>query len=224
MKTASAIFSAEDKRAVEAAVAEAERMTAGEIVVVVATISGRYDRAEDLFGLLFGLIALSVAWLLFQDVTQAAWSATPTPVLGLPATAGILIGGFVIGAALATRFPTLRLPFIARAEMVEEVERRSLEFFQRQRIRNTSGNTGVLIYVSLYEHVVKVIGDDGVAVQFSIDSLEDICSLVVDGLRQGRPADGLCRAVKKTGELLAPHLPPAVGSTNEIANQLILID
>jgi putative membrane protein len=224
MKTANSLFSAEDKQAVEAAIAEAEKMTAGEIVPVVATVSGRYDRAEDLFGLLFALIALSVAWLLFQDTTEAAWSAAQTHVLGLPATVGILIGGFIIGAALATHFPALRLPFIARAEMIEEVERRALETFQRQRVRDTSSGTGVLIYVSLYEHVVKVIGDDGVAAQLSSDSLEDICKLVVDGLKRGQPADGLRQAVTKTGELLAPHLPPAVGDDNEIANQLILID
>jgi len=224
MKSANSLFSTEDKQAVEAAIAEAEKMTAGEIIPVVATISGRYDRAEDLFGLLFALIALSVAWLLFQDTTQAAWSATQTHVLGLPATAGIIIGGFVIGAALATHFPMLRLPFIARAEMIEEVERRALETFQRQRVRDTSSGTGVLIYVSLYEHVVKVIGDDGVAAQLSSDALEDICALVVDGLKQGRPADGLGQAVKKTGELLAPYLPPIDGDTNELANQLILID
>jgi putative membrane protein len=199
-------------------------MTAGEIVPVVATVSGRYDRAEDLFGLLFALLALSAAWLFFQDTTQAAWSATPTHVLGLPATVGILIGGFVIGAALATRFPALRLPFIARAEMLEEVERRALETFQRQRVRDTSSGTGVLIYISLYEHLVKVIGDDGVAAHLSSESLQDICALVVDGLKQGRPADGLRQAVKKTGELLAPHLPPTAGDDNEIANQLILID
>ncbi len=224
MKTAKSLFSAEDKQAVEAAIAEAEKMTAGEIVTVVATVSGRYDRAEDLFGLLFALIALSVAWLLLQGTTTEAWSATPTHVLGLPAIVGILIGGFVVGAALATHFPMLRLPFIARAEMIEEVERRARETFQRQSVRNTSSGTGVLIYVSLYEHIVKVIGDDGVAAQLSSDSLEKICTLVVDGLRQGRPADGLSQAVKKTGELLAPHLPPTVGDVNEIANQLILID
>lgn len=224
MKTANSLFGAEEKQSVEAAIAEAEKMTAGEIVPVVATISGRYDRAEDLFGLLFALIALSVAWLLFQDTTQAAWAATQTPVLGLPATIGILIGGFVIGAVLATHFPALRLPFIARAEMIEEVERRALETFQRQRVRDTSSGTGVLIYVSLYEHVVKVIGDDSVAAHLSSDALEEICTLVVDGLKQGRPADGLRQAVKKTGELLAPHLPPAVGNSNELVNHLILID
>jgi len=224
MKTASSAFSAEDKQAVEAAIAEAEKRTSGEIVAVVATVSGRYDRAEDIFGLLFALIALSLAWLLFQDTTQAAWSQTQTHVLGLPAIVGILIGGFVIGATLATRFPELRLPFIARAEMIEEVERRALETFQRQRVRDTSGGTGVLIYVSLYEHLVKVIGDDRVTANLSSDALEVICALVVGGLKQGRPADGLRQAVKKTAELLAPHLPPTVGDVNELANQLILID
>lgn len=224
MKTANSLFSTEEKQSVEAAIAEAEQMTAGEIIPVVAAISGRYDRAEDLFGLLFALTALSVAWLLFQDTTQAAWTATQTPVLGLPTTVGILIGGFVIGATLATHFPVLRLPFIARAEMIEEVERRALETFQRQRVRDTSSGTGILIYVSLYEHVVRVIGDDSVASQLSSDALEEICALVVDGLKQGRPADGLRQAVTKTGELLAAHLPPTVDDTNELANHLILID
>ena len=224
MKTASSLFNAEDIRSVEVAIAEAEKMTAGEIVPVVATVSGRYDRAEDLFGLVFALIALTAIWMLIPSATETDWAVTQSAVLGLPAVVGILIGGFVIGAALATHFPVLRLPFIARAEMLEEVERRALETFQRERVRDTSSSTGVLIYVSLYEHLVKVIGDDGVAVELSIDSLEDICSLVVDGLKQGRPVDGLCQAVKKTGELLAPHLPPAVGDANEITNQLILID
>jgi putative membrane protein len=224
MKTASSAFSAEDKQAVEAAITEAEKLTSGEIVAVVATVSGRYDRAEDIFGLLFALIALSLAWLLFQGTTQAAWSEIQTHVLGLPAIVGILTGGFVIGAALATHFPALRLPFIARAEMIEEVERRAHETFQRQRIRDTSGGTGVLLYVSLYEHLVKVIGDDKVTANLSSDALEVICALLVGGLKQGRPVDGLCQAVKKTAELLATHLPPAVGDTNELANQLILID
>ena len=223
MKKASSLINAEDKKAVEAAIAAAERMTAGEIVPVVATVSGRYDRAEDLFGLLFAIVVLTAFWMLFQDTTEAAWSAQTT-VLGLPTVAGILVGSFVVGAALATHFPVLRLPFIARAEMIEEVERRALEAFQRERIRDTSVGTGLLIYVSLYEHLVKVIGDDAVAAKLSPEELEDICALVVDGLKNGRPAEGLQQAVKKTGELLAPHLPPRTGDANELANHLILID
>ena len=224
MKSASALFNTQDRESVAVAIAEAERITTGEIVPVVATVSGRYDRAEDLFGLVFGVVALSIAWLLFQDTTQTAWSATPTPVLGLGVIAGILIVGFLVGAVLATYIPVLRLPFISRTEMLEEVERRALETFQRVRIRDTASGTGVLIYVSLYERVVKVVGDDAAAATLPMEALEEICALVVDGLKQGQPAVGLAQAVKKTGELLAPNLPPTLSDTNELANQLIIID
>lgn len=224
MKTAIALFSNDEKQAIEAAIATAEKLTAGEIVPIVATTSGRYDRAEDLFGLLFALLTLSAAWLLFQGSAPAAWSATPSPVLGLPVVIGIVIGGFIVGTALATRFPALRLPLIARREMIEEVDRRAHETFQRQRLSNTANSAAVLIYVSLYEHVVKVVSDEGVAVHLSSDSLEEICALVADGLKHGRPADGLSQAVIRAGELLASNLPAEPGDVNEIANRLILID
>ena len=127
-------------------------------------------------------------------------------------------------AILATHFPVLRLPFIARAEMIEEVERSARETFQRVRIRDTDAGTGVLIYVSLYEHVVKVICDDSAAATLPMESLEEVCALMVDGLKRGQPAEGLVLAVKKTGELLAPNLPPSANDTNELANHLVLID
>jgi putative membrane protein len=224
MKTASSLFNQQEKQSIEAAIAAAEKTTAGEIVPVIATVSGRYDRAEDVFGLLFGIVALIAAWVLFQDPASASWSTIQTQVLGLPAIAGILIGGFLLGAMLASYFPMLRLPFIARAEMIEEVERRALETFQRERIRDTGGATGVLIYVSLYEHIVKVIGDDAAAATLPVAALEEICALIVDGLKQGRPADGLQQAVTRTGELLAEQLPRTAEDTNELANHLILID
>lgn len=224
MKTASSLFNAEDIRSVEVAIAEAEKMTAGEIVPVVATVSGRYDRAEDLFGLVFALIALTTIWMLFQSTTETDWAITQSAVLGLPAIIGILIGSFVIGAVLATHFPVLRLPFIARAEMLEEVERRALETFQRERVRDTSSSTGILIYVSLYEHLVKVIGDDAVTAELPEEALEDVCALVVNGLKTGRPAEGIRQAVKKTGELLAAHLPPTAETANELANHLVFVD
>ena len=52
----------------EKALGEAEEKTSGEIVPVVATVSGRYDRAEDLFGLVLAAIALVVSWIAFQDI------------------------------------------------------------------------------------------------------------------------------------------------------------
>ena len=77
MKRASELFSEQDRRVVRAAVEEAERGTAGEIVPVVATTSGRYDRGEDLFGLVVAVVALTIAWVLRQGirVEEGTWSS-----------------------------------------------------------------------------------------------------------------------------------------------------
>jgi putative membrane protein len=224
MKTASALFNERERQLIAAAVAAAEQGTAGEIVPVVATVSGRYDRAEDLFGLLLGLVALAVIWVLFQDTTEMVWAAGASPTLGLAAVIAIVVTGFVAGAALATHFPVLRLPFIPPREMRLEVERRALETFQRHRVRTTAGGTGVLIYVSLYERLVRVVGDDAVAQKISQDDWEGICALVVDGMKAGRAAEGLAQAIRQSGELLSRHFPIRPGDRNELINELILID
>jgi putative membrane protein len=224
MITASKLLSSAEIATVERAIGDAEKMTAAEIVPVIATASGRYDRGEDLFGLLCVCVTLVGAWFVVPGKIDLDWSTTSTPGLGIALIIAIVMVGFTIGAALASRFTVLRLPFIARQEMLEEVERRAFETFQRQRIRSTDRATGILIYVSLYEHLVKVIGDENAAVQLSPAALQEICALVVEGLKQGNPAAGLETAIKKTGELLATHLPATADDNNELVNRLIFID
>ncbi len=75
MKKASQFFSEEQKEMIQTAVFKAEEITAGEIIPVVATKSGRYERAEDLFGLLFAVIALVGYWLVFEkmDFVNQQW-------------------------------------------------------------------------------------------------------------------------------------------------------
>ena len=58
MKLASQIFNDQERKRVDDAVAQAEKRTSAEIVPVVATSSGRYDRAEDIVGLFVGLIVV----------------------------------------------------------------------------------------------------------------------------------------------------------------------
>jgi putative membrane protein len=66
MKRASKLLSDSDRKKISEAVAEAEKTTSGEIVTTIATSSGRYDRAEDIFGLLVGLVSLGLCWMWFQ--------------------------------------------------------------------------------------------------------------------------------------------------------------
>jgi putative membrane protein len=78
MQTASEIINAEQRARVELAVSAAESKTSCEIVPVVATSSGRYDRAEDIVGLWFAMIGAVVAFLMFPGRTDdGTWGGIP---------------------------------------------------------------------------------------------------------------------------------------------------
>jgi putative membrane protein len=224
MTTASGLFAASDRERVKSAVAQAESATSGEIVPVVATVSGRYDRAEDLVGLLTALVLLAAAWKPLLAAAQGGWGGGVDTAIGLGGASLTVVIGFVAGAMAATAFPALRQPFVPRAEMRDEVERRALEQFQRHRVRGTAGGTGVLIYVSLHERMVRVVGDDAIAARITQQDWDAISRAVVDGMAGGKPADGLVEAIRRAGELLAQHFPVQPGDVDELSNELTLID
>ncbi|MGK0186130.1 MAG: putative membrane protein [Verrucomicrobiales bacterium] len=226
MKTPTKLFTAEQITAIETAIRQAEETTSAEIVPVVAKVSGRYDRAEDLFAFLFSLVSLGCTWVLLQDAIPATetWGGKPTSVMSLPIVLAILVATFFAGIALASRFPALRLPLIAKREMQEEVERRAHETFKRLKIRNTENATGILIYVSLYEHMVHVEGDDTIAGKLSQSDFQSVCDTIISGFKSGNPELGMRKGILLCGELLATHFPIEQGDANELFDSLHLIE
>jgi putative membrane protein len=213
MSKASELFTAEEREAISRAVSSAESRTAAEIIPAVTSSSGRYDRAEDVFGLIFALLVLVVGWLALSDGRPSEdWTGVSVPPFGLFSVIVTLLVGFAIGAALATRFPVLRLPFISAREMRDEVERAAGEAFFRLRLRKTAGATGILIYVSVYERMVRVVGDDAIAEK------------PIEGLRDERPGEGLVAAIERCGDLCAPHFPPLPDDEDELSNELRILD
>mgnify|MGYP004002922421 CR=1 FL=1 len=69
MTKASKLFTAKEQKQINNAITQAESNSSGEILPVVITASGRYDRAEDLFGLVFAMILISIFWFFFQNVS-----------------------------------------------------------------------------------------------------------------------------------------------------------
>jgi putative membrane protein len=224
MKTASGLFTESERRKVAEAVTAAEKNTSGEIVPVVATASGRYDRAEDLVGLLFGLILMGLAWVVDFGALVADWGTVERTGPCWVTAAIFMLIGFVAGSVIASHVAPLRRLFTPTEEMRQEVIARADAAFHTYRIRNTAEATGVLIYVSLYERMVRVVGDDAIAAKVDQPRWDDICNTVVRGMIDGRPGDGLAEGVMKAGELLADHFPSAETDTDELPNELHLID
>lgn len=223
MKKASSLFSDEDRAKIRGAVAEAEGKTSAEIVPVVATSSGRYDRAEDIVGLWIGLAALSIVWVVFQDARPSEWSGTSL-VINLPIVIAIVVGGWLVGIFVANHVAWLRRLFTPRRELREEVEEGAHKAFFDSRVHHTEGATGLLIYVSLFEHVAMVIADREVTEKLGQEKLDELCAELTGELKKREYTQAFCKTIKDAGEALGKVLPRQDDDKNELEDALVTLD
>jgi putative membrane protein len=169
-------------------------------------------------GLILGLAFLVVASVLqASPVVSGSWESPLGTTVGLPAAVVLVACGYVVGAALATRFPLLARPFRTRGEMLDEVRRRAADCFTDFRLRDAQG-AGVLVYVSLLERLVWITADDALAAKLEQGDLEGVRDEVVGGLRRGSLADGLVAGVARAAQGVAALAPPAATPAARVPN------
>lgn len=219
---ASQLFTETEREEVKHAIVQAEQNTSGEIIPVIASVSGRYDRAEDMFGLIFSLLCVAIGWYLFHNDTPTDnWSSFN---FNLTAVLLTMFLSFIVGVLLTHLFPILRSPLVTNTEMEEEVERAAAAAFQHNRLRNTEDSTGILIYISLYERRVKVLGDDGINTKLTQDDWQHICDTIIARFKTKQYTNGIVEGISLSGKLLAEHFPIKEGDKDELANELVIID
>lgn len=223
MKRATEFLTKEELASVEAAVVAAEQKTSVEIVPAIASVSGRYDRAEDLAGLWLGTVLMIVLWAVWpvHHAEPGDWGAAfPLNYVGWIAA---LVGGFVVGVLICARIPVLRRLMTPRKELAAEVQRRAREVFFDQRIHHTSGATGVLIYVSLFERTVCILADETATKALPEGEIARLCGALTKQLGSA-PAVGLAECIQALGNHLATPLPRDSADRDELANGVVLID
>jgi len=224
MQKASEIMTPEQRARVEKAVSAAESKTSCEIVPVVATASGRYDRAEDLVGLWCAIAGAVAAFLLFPGRSDhGTWGGIPLwGQVGLLVL--VMLVCFIVGATLADRFRSLRLLFTPRSHMQQEVNLRARELFFDRRVHHTAGASGLLIFVSLYERTAVVLGDRSVVAALGERFPEDLCQRLTASLRSQDVASAICDTIQHAATALQTALPRTASDVNELPDTLVLLD
>ena len=224
MQRASRFFSESQRQAIEQAVASVETKTSAEIVPVLATASGRYDRAEDIAGLWVAALFFSVTWLLFRNAPADADWGIAWGRYELPALLAAMLVGFMAGAATATRVAWLRRLFTPRAQMRAEVNLRARQVFVDWRVHRTATGAGLLVYISLYERMTVILADGAGLDALGQERIERLCAELTPVLQSADPGAGFCRFLTQLGDELAPKLPRAESDTNELPTRLGLVD
>lgn len=211
-----ALFSPADREAITAAVREAEEQTAGEIVPVVVEASDEYEeatwRAATLGALIASLVAAGVYGL--GDL----WGTFIVAWIALPAAAGASLAALVVNL-----WPALRRAVIGREIMERRTGRRARQAFLEEEVFATRDRTGILLFLSLFEHQVVVLGDAGINARVQQSEWQAIVDGIVAGMRQRTPGPALVTAIRQCGGLLARRgVEIRPDDTNELANQVRL--
>ena len=197
-KGLSRFFPATDLTRVADAVRSAESKTSGEIVPYVVELSDDYEEAIWQAGLFSALLIL-IPYAIIHAVTET-W---------LPWNVGEITLSALVVSSLAMMmlwfFPQSRLVFTSKEKIERRVGQKAREAFLAEEVFNTRERTGILIYVSLLEHQVVVLGDSGINAKVEKSAWEEITRYITSGMKSGKPAEGLIRAIQGCGTLLERH-------------------
>ena len=206
--TASDFFSEEEKEKIKATTQDVESRTIGEVVVMVVESSDPYVEADILGGVLLGSLLSFILTAVFFH--SSIWSFVPMSFIF-----------FFPSQWFVRKVIPLKALFISRERKADAVRRRAISAFYDHGLYKTRKNTGVLFLISWLERKVWVLADKGIHEKIGQESLNQIATLVSQGVREGRACEALCEAIRKMGEVLSKHFPMTPGDTNELPDAVI---
>jgi len=200
----------DDRARIKTAVELAEKETSGEIVPLVVPVSGNYSWVHPLAafkGVLLATVGMEIYSL-----------SHPFPI---PAYQWIYVQ--FLGAALVAALsfvPALRRWAIGRQRLATRVDERALATFLSEGLTETKKRTGVLIYVSLFEHRVEILGDRGIHARVGDDYWNSLCDVLSKRIAAGELVEGMIAAVRDVGEKLKTHFPREADDENELSDDV----
>jgi putative membrane protein len=201
-------FTAAEKEAIRMAVEGAESGTAGEIATMVVDHSDSYREAEVLGSVLVAGFVAVIACVVFRHVT--IWSFIPVVFLA-----------FYPVRYLFRRFPRLKLPFVGRRRLVHAVRDRAVRAFFEKELHHTRDRSGVLIFISLLERKVWILGDRGINEKIPPHDWHGLARELSAGIREGRACEALCTVIARCGDHLAAHFPRKPDDVNELPDEVL---
>lgn len=201
-------FSGTEQESIRQAVKSAEAATSGEIATMVVERSDSYREAETLGAVLVAGLLAVIACLAIHHVT--IWTYVP-----------LVFFLFFPVRLLFNRFPRLKLPFIGRRRLEEAVRERAVRAFYEKGLYRTREETGILIFISLLEHKVWILGDRGINARIPADSWQRMARELAEGIKGGRACEALCSVIASCGAELASHFPRRSDDENELTDEVL---
>ncbi|MDQ2657180.1 MAG: TPM domain-containing protein [Bacteroidota bacterium] len=191
-------FGEVDLQRIKAAVNEAEKKISGEIVPVIVERSGSYAIANYKASLITGMLFFVLMIILDRYVIDASLTIFYDPLFIF----GVVVTGAAIGALIPNLVPPLKRWLISRAYLDESCRQSAENAFLEEEIFNTRHRTGIMIFISFFEHEVIVMADRGISKVVEQKEWDHIVSELLSHIRSGNIVEGIEAGIRRCGEIL----------------------
>ncbi len=207
-KTAYKFLTDTGKEKIEIAVKEAEKHTSGEIVPMIVPFSYTYPLSNMIGGMFFGLIIAIAAALILKNENLWLFLA-------------VFIVSLIIMHRIIEFIPPLKRLFISDKEIEEEVQEAALVNFYKNELYRTRDETGVLLFVSVFERKIWLLADRGINAKVENSAWQAIIDDLIKGIKTKNREEAIVKAVAEIGEILRMHFPVKKDDTDELGNLII---
>ena len=203
------VLDTDDLAAVQAALTETESKTVGEILPVVVERSDRHPAAHWIAALVTVLLTSSLL------TTRLPWDRPELLML-----CQLAFGAFGYLASLL--LPDFQRAFVRERRATEMAEEQAFQEFYGYGLHQTEHKTGVLLFVSLLEHRVIVMADEGINAKVDNEQWKRVDEAILEGIIGGSLRAGLTAGIAMVGRVLDEHFGEYVDKRNEIQDRVII--
>lgn len=207
-------FSDADLDRISQAVKSAEEKISGEIVPVIVERSSTYTITVYKAGIIAA--ALTFMGIIILDryvLDEASHTLLYDPLFIF---LFVVLGGF-LGAVIANYSDTIKRLLVAQ-KYQDLVTRQAAEnAFLEEEIFNTRQRTGIMIFVSFFEHEVIVMADTGINKVVDQQQWDVLVSEIISRIRSGKLVEAVVHGIERCGSLL---LEKGFKKTDDDINEL----
>lgn len=211
-------FNEKDLERIKAAVKEAESKISGEIVPVFVEKSGYYTIANYRGAMILASFTFAVL-VIFDRYIPALAIHDPLILFAL-----VALGG-VIGAFITHYVSPIKFWLLSQFHLDQSTRKRAETAFLEEEVFNTRHRTGIMIFVSFFEHEVIVMADRGISKVVVQKEWDKMVEKLIDNVRRGKVTDGMIEAVQRCAEILLENgFVRTKDDVNELRDDLRLED
>ena len=202
-----AFLTQQEKVEIADAIAKAETTNSGEIVAVLTKASDGYYYIPLMWAALFALL-IPATINIFRIEFFYGWQYESQLI------------AFVC-MALLFRWRPIKLWLVPKYVQQQRCHRMAMQQFVEQNIHDTEARTGILFFVSVAEHYVEIIADEGINQTVDKATWENIVQIFTNKVKKSEVKEGFLQAIDECERILIEHIPAVKDNKNELSNQFV---